>query len=507
MQGSNRRIAKNTLILYVRMLFTMVLGLYTSRLVLNTLGVTDYGIYNVVGGIITLLGFINNSMSSASSRFLTFELGTGNIERQKKVFGQSLFIHLLIAILVAFLGETIGLWFVYEKINIPVERFFSAIVVYHVSVATAFFNIICVPYSALIIAHEKMRAFAYITILDAVLKLVILFVLMMLPYDKLIIYSILLFIVQILIQIIYISYSLNNFQESKNWFAWDRCLFREMFSFACWSMFGNLAVTLFSQGLNVLINIFFGPAVNAARGIAVQVQGLVGRFIENFQMALNPQITKQYASGEIISMHRLIFMSSKYSFFLMMLLSLPLLINTDYVLRLWLKTVPEYTVIFVRIMLFISIMGTLSNPLIVSAQATGRIRVYQQVVGGILLGILPVAYIFLKSGAPVYSVFIVHLVFTLIAHCARVYMIRPMIKLSIREYVHKVVIRVCGVLIFSATISIPLSMLHEGVSFITFMLDTLICMIVSLIVIFYIGMDKVEKEFLILKFKEVIRKF
>lgn len=507
MQGSNRRIAKNTLILYVRMLFTMVLGLYTSRVVLNTLGITDYGIYNVVGGIITLLGFINNSMSSASSRFLTYELGTGNIERQKKVFGQSLFIHLLIAILVALLGETIGLWFVYEKINIPTERFFSAIVVYHVSVATAFLNIICVPYSALIIAHEKMKAFAYITILDAVLKLVILFVLMVLPYDKLIIYSILLFIVQILIQIIYISYSLNNFQESKNRFVWDRCLFREMFSFACWSMFGNLAVTLFSQGLNVLINIFFGPTVNAARGIAVQVQGLVGRFIENFQIALNPQITKQYASGEIISMHRLIFMSSKYSFFLMMLLSLPLLINTDYVIRLWLKTVPEYTVIFVRIMLFISIMGTLSNPLIVSAQATGRIRVYQQVVGGILLGILPVAYIFLKLGTPVYSVFIVHLIFTLIAHCARVYMIRPMIKLSIREYVHKVIIKVFGVLVLSATIFIPLSMLHEDVSFITFMLDTLICIIVSLIAIFYIGMDKVEKEFLILKFKEVIRKF
>lgn len=481
------------------MLFTMAVGLYTSRVILNILGITDYGIYNVVGGIVTMFGFINGSMASASSRFITFELGIGHKEKLKKVFGQSLSIHLLIAIFIVLLGETIGLWFIYEKVQIPTERFSAAIIVYHLSVAASFFNIMSVPYNAAIIAHEKMSAFAYITIVDVTLRLLIVYFLLIFPYDKLIIYAILLFIVQVLNQVIYLYYSWKKFEEARTGFTWNKKLFKEMFSFAGWSLFGNLSATLSNQGLNILINLFFGPTVNAARGISVQVQNVISNFIRNFQTALNPQITKRYAAGELESMHNLIFTSSKFSFFLMMFISFPLFINTNYILTLWLKTVPEYTVSFVRIMLLISLIDTLSNPLVISAQATGRIRIYQQIVGGILLTILPAAYITLKVGAPAYSVFLVMLVCNIIAQCARLYMIRPLIKLSIKEYISKVLTRICSVLLLPIIICYILNMMHTNITFTYFILDSLISIITSFISIYYIGLNKVERKSLLSK--------
>lgn len=504
---SNKRIAQNTIILYIRMLCTMTIGLYTSRVILNTLGVTDYGIYNVVGGIITMFGFINSSMASASSRFITFELGTGNKENLKKIFSLSLSIHFIIAILIVLLGETIGLWFIYEKVQIPIERFSSAIVVYHLSVAASFLSIMSVPYNATIIAHEKMSAFAYITILDVILKLLIAYLLIIFPYDKLIIYAILILIVQIINQTIYFFYTWKNFPEAKTLFTWDKNLCKDMASFAGWSLFGNLAATLFGQGLNILLNLFFGPVVNAARGIAVQVQSIIVRFIGSFQTALNPQITKNYAANELEAMHKLIFTSSKFSFFLMMFLSLPVLINTNYILTLWLKVVPEHTVIFVRIMLLISILETLSNPLIVSAQATGKIRVYQQVVGGILLSILPISYIALKMGAPAYSVFIIHLICSLIAQIARLYMIRPMIQLRLKEYFHKVIIRISVVFISSTFISYIFSTLYPNVCLLKFIIDSIASILISGIIIFIVGLNTKERLFFTSKLNTIKLKF
>lgn len=501
--SNNKRIVKNTLVLYIRMLFTMVVGLYTSRVILNTLGVTDFGVYNVVGGIITMFSFINGSMSSASSRFITFELGTGDEKKLKKVFGQSLSIHLLIAILILILGETIGLWFIYEKVQIPTDRFSAALIVYHLSIAASMLSIMSVPYNATIIAHEKMSAFAYITILDVFLKLLIVYLLVIFPYDKLIVYAILLFIVQVINQAIYLSYSCRKFTEAKTWFIWDKSLFKEMASFAGWSLFGNLAGTLFGQGLNILLNLFFGPVVNAARGISVQVQTVIGRFIGNFQTALNPQITKNYAAGELESMHKLIFSSSKFSFFLMMFLSLPVFINTEYILTLWLKTVPQYTTTFARIMLLISITETLANPLIVAAQSTGKIRVYQQVVGGILLTILPISYIVLKLGAPPYSVFLVHLCCAIIAQIARVYMIRPMIMLSIKDYLYQVIYKVVSVFIISLLICNVISNLHHEITFLTFISDSILCVLISVLTIYLLGLNKNEKYFITSKIKAI----
>lgn len=491
----NKRIAKNTLILYIRMLFTMAIGLYTSRIILNKLGITDYGIYNVVGGIVTMFGFITGSMATASSRFITFELGKGNKEKLKKVFAQSVSIHLLIAIIIIILGETIGLWFIYEKVQIPNERFYAALFVYHFSVAATFLSIMSIPYNSVIVAHEKMSAFAYITIIDAILKLIIVFILDLFQYDKLIMYAFLFFIVQAIIQIIYILYSFNRFPETHSFFLWDKKLFKEMSYFAGWSLFGNLAGTLFNQGLNILLNIFFGPTINAARGIAVQVQGLMTKFISSFQTALNPQITKRYASGNLLDMHNLIYTSSKYSFFLMLFLSLPILVNSDYVLTLWLNQLPDYTVIFVRIMLMISLIDTLSNPLIVSAMATGKIKLYQQVVGGVLLAILPISYISLKCGAPAYSVFIVHLMCAIVAQIGRLYIICPMINLSIKNYIKNVVLKVVYVFTISVLISFLICGYHINMNFVDFTIDSLKCILVSVLSIYFIGLNKSEKSF------------
>lgn len=314
MDANNRRIAKNTLLLYVRMLFTMAISLYTSRVVLHVLGVTDYGVYNVVGGVITLLGFLTNSMSGASSRYITFSLGKGDMREMRRTFGNILSIHFLLAGVVLLLGETVGLWFVLEKLRIPADRMDAALWVYHLSVLTAMLGVVSVPYNAAIIAHERMGAFAYIGIVDALLKLVIVYLLWVMPYDKLVVYALLLFGVQVFDRIVYGWYCVRHFEETCAGFLFDKRLFKEMFAYAAWTMNGNLAVVGYTQGINILLNLFYGPVVNAARGIAVQVQAVAQSFCNSFQTALNPQLTKSYARGDLPRMHRLLIQSSKFSF-------------------------------------------------------------------------------------------------------------------------------------------------------------------------------------------------
>lgn len=348
---NNKRIAKNTLLLYIRMLFMMAISLYTSRIILNTLGVEDYGIYNVVGGVVAMFGFINSSMSSATQRYITFALGKGNFTNLQKVFSTTLQIHVLIAVIILILGETIGLWFMNEKMQIPTNRMDAAFWVLQCSILSTIVMIISVPYNADIIAHEKMSAFAYISILEAVLKLAIVYILLIGSFDKLILYAFLLLAVQILIRFCYSLYCNKHFKETKYKHVWDKTLFKEMTEFAGWSIFGNLSGVLFGQGLNMLLNVFFGPVVNAARAIALQVQCAIQQFVNSFQMALNPQITKTYARGELEEMHKLMFRSARFSFYLLFFLSLPVLFETNFILTIWLKTVPENTVIFLRIMI------------------------------------------------------------------------------------------------------------------------------------------------------------
>ena len=436
--ANNKRIAKNTLLLYVRMLFMMAISLFTSRVILATLGVEDYGIQNVVGGIVAMFGFLNGSMSSATQRYITFSLGKGDKDRLQTVFCTALQIHALIAVIIVLLGETVGLWFLYNKMQLPADRMDAAFWVLQCSIVSTVVMIVSVPYNACIIAHEKMSAFAYISVLEAVLKLVIVYLLLVFPFDKLIVLAVLTLIVQLFIRFCYSIYCHRHFEETKYRHVWNKTLFKEMNGFAVWSLWGNLSVVLYTQGLNMILNVFFGPVVNAARAIAVQVQGAVQQFVGNFQMALNPQITKNYASGNLEQMHSLMFRSARFSFLLLFFLSLPVLLETEFILTLWLKTVPENAVVFTQIMICISLIYTTANPCVIANQATGKVKVYQMVVGGILLTILPISYIVLKLGAPAYSVFIVHFCVESVAQFTRMYMLRKLINLPVRQYLHNI---------------------------------------------------------------------
>ena len=438
--SANKRIAKNTLLLYVRMLFTMGISLFTSRVVLQTLGVEDYGISSVVGGVISMFTFINAAMVSSTQRYLNFELVRGDANQLRSVFSTSLQIHALIALAIIVLSETVGLWFLNEKLVIPEARMNAAMWVYQCSILSCAVSIMSTPYNAVIVAHEKMSAFAYISILDVSLKLLVVYLLVVLPFDKLIILAVLNLLVQLFIRYIYTLYCHRHFPESYFQFRFNKSLFKEMFGFAGWSFWGNLAAILYTQGLNMMLNIFFGPIVNAARGIAVQVQSAVQQFVGGFQTALNPQITKNYASNNLPQMHSLMFRSARFSFLLLFFLSLPVLMETNFILTLWLKTVPDDAVIFTQIMICISLIYTTANPCVIANQATGKVKIYQMVVGGILLLILPISYIVLKLGAPAYSVFIVHFCIESVAQFSRMYMLRKLIHLPLWQYMKNIYI-------------------------------------------------------------------
>ena len=498
--SNNSRIAKNTIVLYFRMIVLMCVTLYTSRVILATLGIEDYGIFNVVGGFIGMFAFLNSAMSSCTQRYITFALGKGNSEYINDVFSTSIITHFIISIIVLILAETIGLWFVIEKLVIPAERVSAGIVVYQCSVASTLIMIMSFPFNADIIAHEKMSAFAYISIYEAFAKLAIAFILTIGNVDKLILYAILLFFVQISVIFIYIIYCTKNFEEAKIKWHWNKQLIKEMFAFTGWNMWGGLASALFGQGINILLNIFFGPAINAARGISVQVQTAVQQFSTNFQMALNPQITKTYASGNLDAMHMLIYRSSKFTFFLLLCLILPIILEIDTILAIWLREVPDNTNIFVCLMLVITLIDAVSNPLMISAAATGTVKVYQSVIGGLLLLIVPIAYIILKMGAAPYMVFVVHLCIACIAFVARLLIIRPLVNLSIRTYAKKVFIPCMMVLTLSAITAFVIKKVLIGSLLISIIAAAITCL--SVILYSYtLGLSREERMFVIDKIK------
>ncbi len=493
--SNNKRIAKNTLLLYIRTLLIMLVTLYTSRVVLNTLGVTDYGVYNVVGGVVAMFGFINSSMASATQRFITFALGKGDKDNLQKVFSTALQIHVLIAALIVVLGETVGLWFIYTQMQIPADRMDAAFWVLQCSIVSAVVMIISVPYNADIIAHEKMSAFAYISILEAVLRLAIVYLLLAFSYDKLILYAFLTLAVQLLIRFCYSSYCNKHFPESKYRHVWDKSLFKEMTGFAGWGMFSSLSGILSGQGLNMLLNVFFGPVVNAARAVAVQVQNAILQFIGNFQMAINPQITKTYANGEMEDMHKLMFRSARFTFYLLFVVSLPVLFETNFILTVWLKTVPENTVIFLRIMICVSLLYPLSNPLIIANQATGQVRNFQFVSGLILLFILPVSYICLSFGLPAYSVFVVHFIMEFTTLFYRLRLLRSSINIRFIDYFKNVFFRV--VLVVAISIIIPIAIYNYMCNtIIRFFLICIICILSVGLSAYTVGLSHNERLFI-----------
>ena len=502
--SANKRIAKNTLVLYVRMLFTMGISLFTSRVILQTLGVEDYGISSVVGGVISMFTFINAAMVSSTQRYLNFELVRGDANQLRSVFSTSLQIHALIALAIIVLSETVGLWFLNEKLVIPEARMTAAMWVYQCSILSCAVSIMSTPYNAVIVAHEKMSAFAYISILDVSLKLLVVYLLVVLPFDKLIILAILNLLVQLFIRYIYTIYCHRHFPESYFQFRFNKTLFKEMFGFAGWSFWGNLAAILYTQGLNMMLNIFFGPIVNAARGIAVQVQSAVQQFVGGFQTALNPQITKNYASNNLPQMHSLMFRSARFSFLLLFFLSLPVLMETNFILTLWLKTVPDDAVIFTQIMICISLIYTTANPCIIANQATGKVKIYQMVVGGILLMILPISYVVLKLGAPAYSVFIVHFCIESLAQFSRMYMLRKLIHLPLWQYMKNIYIPIVSTVAIAIILPLVVRMqVAEG--WLRFLAVGFTCVLSVGASSYFIGFTKQERVFFLDKSLRLLR--
>lgn len=455
--SNKKRVAKNTLFLYFRMILIMVVSLYTSRVILAQLGIRDYGINNVVGGVVSMFAFLNSSMATATQRFLTYALGKGDGDRLRKTFAASMNIHIFIALVIVLLAETIGLWFVNAKLVIPQDRMFAANVVYQFSILSFCVSIIQVPYDAVLIAHEKMSIYAYISILETILKLVIVYMLSISPFDKLITYSILFFAVTLFIRFTYQIYCKKHYAESKFMLFWDKDLYRQMSGFAGWNLFGSLAWLCRNQGLNIILNLFFGPVVNAARGVANQVSGAVMNFISNFQTALNPQITKEYAVGQIKEMEKLAYLGIKFSYIILFMLAFPLMLNIQFVLGIWLVKVPEWTAIFVILTLIDSLVGNIfGTPLMTSLSATGNIRNYQIVVSLIILFILPVGYVALRLGAGPTSVFYITIIFNFISGFVRFLYCRSQIGYSLKKMFVEVLVPIGMLMIFAIPLPVYL---------------------------------------------------
>lgn len=505
---NTQRIAKNTLLLYVRMLFSMLVSLYTSRIVLNALGVEDYGIYNVVGGLVSMFSVVSISLSSAVSRFLTFELGRGDTERLKRVFSTSVMIHLALAMIVLALAETVGMWFLNTQMNIPSERLPAARWVLHASAFNFALSLWAVPYNASIISHEKMGIYAYYDILSVALKLAVVLFIAYAPfvYDRLIVYALLLLGIGIVMRGIYTGYCKKHFEESHFRFRFDRECWKEIGSFAGWNFIGSTAGLLKDQGVNILMNIFFGPVINAARGIASAVNSAVMTFANNFMMAVRPQITKSYASGDNDYTMSLVERGSRFSFYILFVLSLPILFETDFILTLWLKQYPEHTVWFVRFVLLLSMCDILSSTLITLQSATGKIRDYQLVVGGIILLDFPLSWICLEVGFAPEAVYVVSVCISLFALLFRLVFLRKMAGLDIMRFLKNVCANVAGVSLAALVMPTAVFFCIPEDGWLRFVSVGAVSVASAAAAAFFIGCTKNEKEFLVNWAKSLVRR-
>lgn len=502
---NNKRIAKNTLLLYMRTLFIMLVTLYTSRVVLNTLGVSDFGIYNVVGGVVAMFSVISGSLSSSISRFITYELGHGDINKLKIIFSTSVNIQIGISFVILILAEIFGVWFLNTKMNIPTNRLTAANWVLQCSLISFIINLISVPYNACIIAHERMSVFAYISILETILKLTIVYMLLISPYDKLVTYAILLVIVSLIIRLIYGWYCNNNFNESHYMFIYDKTLIREMTGFAGWSFLGNGAYIFNVQGVDMLINIFFGVTLNAARGVATQVQNAVMQFVNNFTIAINPQITKSYASGDIDYMNKLVCRGARFSYFLLLIFVVPIVCEANYILRLWLKTIPEYAPIFLRLTLFGSLITLLGNTMLTAISATGDIKRYQlwvTIIGGL---VFPLSWIAFKLGQPVETTYILYIIIYLLLVFVRLHIAKDLLKFPIKLYITDVLLRITIVSIISFILPLLIKIYLEE-NFLRLCLTCLTSIISTNLTILLFGLQQSERKAIYNKLNTFISK-
>lgn len=504
--NNNKRIAKNTMLLYIRMMFTMAVSLFTSRVILNTLGVEDYGINNVVGGIVTMFSVLSGSLSSSISRFITFELGKNNIDRLKAVFSTGVNIQLGMSLLVIVLAEAVGIWFLNTQMNIPAERLDAANWVFQCAILTFVLNLLSVPYNAAIIAHEKMSAFAYISVVEVTLKLVIVYMLTISPFDRLKTYAVLFLCVGAVIRFIYGFYCKRHFEECTYHLVFDKPLLKEMTGFAGWNFLGNGAYMLNTQGVNILMNMYFGVAVNAARGVATQVDAALKQFVNNFTTAVNPQITKSYAQGDLEYMHKLVCRSAKFSAFLMIFFAVPIILETDTILTIWLKNPPAYAAVFLQWIMISSFADTvLANALVTSMLATGKIKRYQIIVTTIGCVVFPLSWIAFAMGLPPQTGYVIYFLIYSILIYVRLYLLKDMIKMPVRLYMTKVIAKVLPVLLVSFLIP-GLTHFFMSQGWVRLLAVCIIGLVVIVPTEYYMGLNKNERAFFLDKMKKVINK-
>ncbi len=490
--ANNKRIAKNTLYLYFRMLLTMGVSLYTSRIVLNTLGVEDFGIYNIVGGVVILLSFINNSLFSATQRFLNFELGKGDIGETKRVFSMSLTIHVCVALFVGLLAETAGLWFLNTQMNIPSVRMAAANWVYQFSILAVCMNFVQVPYYACVVAYEKMSFFAYIAIIEVMLKLLVVVLLVYVGFDKLRLYSVLVFLVAVVVFACYKHYCNSKIDISRYKYFWDKTLFNRLLSFSGWMLLGSAAVVSATQGVNILLNIFYGVAVNAAMGISNQVNSAVNQFVSNFQTAFMPQITKLYAIGDFEHLRILIGQSSRFSFLLLFALACPLMLNIDFVLKLWLNTVPEYSSVFCILILTYSLIEVASKPVGLAIHATGKVKYYNIVMSIALLMNIIFSFIFLTLGFRPDVVLVINICVGILCFVIRLLFARHYKVLIIHEYIRNVIFRIICISVFVVPIPLYISRYYTQWSGLFVTTSMFLCLFA--VAVYFVGLTQSEKE-------------
>lgn len=490
----SKRLVKNTFFLYIRMFILMGVSLYLSRVVLNALGVQDFGIYNVVGGVVALFSILCGSLSAAISRFIAFELGKNDENRLKEVFSISITVQIVLSLFVLLLFETVGLYFLNTKIDIPENRIDVAFWCYQFSVITFIVNLLSIPYNACIIAHEHMSTFARISLLEGFGKLFVAWGLLIYGGDRLFLYALMLMLLALLIRLIYGIYCKKNFAECKFALSKNYSLLKEIFAFAGWNFIGAATDPLCIYGRTVLLNMFFGPVLNAAYGIAMQVGVAISSFSSNFIMALKPQIIKAYAEDNKDYFFGLLFWGAKCSFFVLLLFSLPIIFNVEFVLKIWLKTFPDYTSAFIVLTLINIIIDSVSQPLVMAMLATGNIRNYQIVVGGCALLNVPISYIWLRCGGSPTCVFLVTIGITQTCFFLRLYMLRGMIGLPVGKFITNVYVRLAlsTIVTFVVTKKVVLLIQIEN-EFLNALGISLLSMFWASLVMLFVGCSKAER--------------
>ncbi|MBQ7042179.1 MAG: lipopolysaccharide biosynthesis protein [Muribaculaceae bacterium] len=502
----NKRIAKNTIILYIRTLFVMFVSLFTSRIILEELGVENYGISNVVGGLVGMFSVISASLTSASSRFITFEIGRGDKGALRKTFSTSIIIQASLAIIVFVVCELIGTWFLETQMQIPQGRMYAAKWVLQFSIISFCIGLITIPFGACIIAHERMSIYAYLSIFNSLMNLAICYLLTISPIDRLIFYSILGFLVNQTTTIINIVYCKRNFDESRGKITFDKEIFKKMVGFSGWSFYNNTTYILNNQGINMLINIFFGVAVNAARGIATQVENAVHQFVNNFTIAINPQITKSYASGDLESMHQLVCRGAKFSYFIMLIMALPIIIEAEQILNIWLINVPQYTIIFTQLALVMGMCDCIGSSGYTACIATGNLKRYSIIITSIGIMEFPIAWLFFAMGALPEYAYYTYIAVKITVLIVRMFLLESMVGLKVSMYSREVFVPI--ILTTTVAIIIPtlLSNYMEQTILRLFAVAAVSIISVSLCAL-YIGMTKNERCVIISKAKNLTLKF